>query len=337
MTVAAGFGTVPRMVLPSFPSPLNDRAATIANYHGNGPAGSGVTRSTVAGATIVDFGVKARGGLEQGRSLAEICMAGLAGVRVESGLLDGRSWPHVVVQTDHPVAACLLSQYAGWQVAVGKFFAMGSGPMRAVAAIEPLFSEFGYRETAEECVGVLETGKLPDEAVVAWLGERLRIAPDRLTLCVARTASMAGTVQVVARSVETALHKLHELKFDVTRVVSGFGTAPLPPVAADDLAGIGLTNDAILYGGSVTLWVTGDDESVAETGPKVPSSASPAHGRPFAQVFEEAGRDFYKIDPMLFSPAEVTFQNVTTGRVHRFGRTEPTVLKTSFGLKAEGL
>jgi methenyltetrahydromethanopterin cyclohydrolase len=204
--------------------------------------------------------------------------------------------------------------------------------MRAVAAIEQLFDEFGYREDSDRCVGVLETGKLPDEAVVAWLCERLRITPDRLTLCVARTASLAGTVQVVARSVETALHKLHELKFDVTRMVCGFGSAPLPPVAADDLAGIGLTNDAILYGGSVTLWVTGNDESIAETGPKVPSSASPAHGRPFAQVFEEAERDFYKIDPMLFSPAEVTFQNLTTGRVHRFGRVEPGVLKTSFGL-----
>ena len=40
---------------------------------------------------------------------------------------------------------------------------------------------------------------------------------------------------MVARSVETALHKLHELKFDLNQIVSAFGTAPLPPVATKDL------------------------------------------------------------------------------------------------------
>ena len=68
-----------------------------------------------------------------------------------------------------------------------------------------------------------------------------------------KTASIAGSVQVIARSVETALHKMHEIGFDLTQVRSGFGIAPLPPVAADDLVGIGRTNDAMLYGGEVTL------------------------------------------------------------------------------------
>src|SRR2546430_11514883 len=31
------------------------------------------------------------------------------------------------VASDHPVLACMACQYAGWQIAVGKFFAMGSG------------------------------------------------------------------------------------------------------------------------------------------------------------------------------------------------------------------
>src|SRR5690606_3211418 len=148
---------------------------------------------------------------------------------------------------------------------------MGSGPMRAVAQVEPLFEEFPVTESNDRVVGVLESKRLPNDEVVTWLSERLRTPADRIALCVAPTASLAGTLQVVARSVETALHKLHELKFDVTRVVSGFGTAPLPPVGIDDMAGIGLTNDAILYGGSVTLWVAGDDESVAAIGPQVPA------------------------------------------------------------------
>jgi methenyltetrahydromethanopterin cyclohydrolase len=147
---------------------------------------------------------------------------------------------------------------------------------------------------------------------------------------VARTASLAGTVQVVARSVETCLHKLHELGFDLSRVQSGYGLAPLPPVAADDLTGIGRTNDAVLYGGAVTLWVRGDDASLEALGPRVPSCSSSDHGQPFVTVFEKYGRDFYKIDPLLFSPAEVTFVNLDTGRTYRFGQLRADVLRQSF-------
>ncbi len=144
------------------------------------------------------------------------------------------------------------------------------------------------------------------------------------------TASLAGTLQVVARSVETALHKLHELKFDVRRIISAHGVAPLPPVAKDDLAAIGRTNDAILYGARVVLYVTGDDASLEEVGPKVPSAASRDHGEPFAAIFARYNHDFYAVDPHLFSPAEVAFQNLETGRVHAFGKLAPEVLVRSF-------
>ena len=153
---------------------------------------------------------------------------------------------------------------------------------------------------------------------------------SNLTLLVAPTRSLAGTVQVVARSVETALHKLHTLRFDLQRVVSGCGFAPLPPVAADDLTGIGRTNDAVLYGGDVTLWVRGDDDSLEAIGPQVPSSASRDYGQPFGEIFERYGRDFYKIDPLLFSPAVVTFVNLDTGRYLRFGEPNPPVLASLF-------
>ena len=146
----------------------------------------------------------------------------------------------------------------------------------------------------------------------------------------ARTRSLAGSVQVVARSVETALHKLHFLGFDLKRIESGIGSAPLPPPAKSDLAALGRTNDAVLYGGRVTLWIRGDDESIEAIGPGVPSSASTDHGAPFAEVFERYGRDFYRVDPGLFSPAEVTFQNLDTGRTRAYGRIEPGVLERSF-------
>lgn len=284
------------------------------------------------GGRVLDFGIEAPGGLQAGVELARICLAGLGTISVTPGEVDGVSWPHVFVQTDHPVAACLLSQYAGWQISVGEYFGMGSGPMRAAAAVEELFGTLNYRERPQECVGVLETAALPDAAVFAWLAEKTGVPPHRITLAVAPTSSPAGNLQVVSRSVETALHKLFELGFAVNRVTGGVGVAPLSPVADDDLTGIGRTNDAILYGGRVTLFVRGDDESIAAIGPKVPAVSSAAYGKPFLEIFEEAGRDFYQIDPHLFSPAEIVFQNLETGRVHRFGRTAADILRKSFGL-----
>ena len=178
---------------------------------------------------------------------------------------------------------------------------------------------------------MLETRKTPYDEVVAYIAERVQLPAEQVTLLFAPAASMAGTVQVVARALETALHKLHELKFDLTQVVSGYGIAPLPPVAADEIGAIGRTNDAILYAGQVTIWLHGDDEQLAAIGPKVPSSASPDHGAPFAELFERYNRDFYKIDPLLFSPAVICLVNLKSGRRHVFGRIEPEVLRKSFG------
>jgi methenyltetrahydromethanopterin cyclohydrolase len=209
---------------------------------------------------------------------------------------------------------------------------MGSGPMRAAAAREELFDKLPWDESPDAVVGVLEASTLPRDAVVEYLAERCGVEPSGVTLAVAPTASLAGTIQVVARSVETSLHKLFELDFDVRRIVSGFGTAPLPPVAKDDLAGIGRTNDAILYGGRVTLWVTGDDESLEDIGPKVPASSAGGYGKPFIDIFREADHDFYKIDPMLFSPAEIVFHNIETGSMFHFGEVAPAILRQSFGV-----
>jgi methenyltetrahydromethanopterin cyclohydrolase len=225
----------------------------------------------------------------------------------------------------------MASQYAGWQIAAGKFYAMGSGPMRGAYGHEEIFAEIGHREDASVAVGVLETSKLPPDDVARDIAAKCRVTPERLTLLCARTASLAGTVQIVARSVETALHKLHEVGGKLTQVVSGWGVCPLPPVAADDLIGIGRTNDAILYGGEVTLWMQGADDELAALAPKLPSSASSDFGRPFAEIFEAAGRDFYKIDKHLFSPAAVTLVNLTTGRSFRAGGQRPDILQKSFG------
>jgi methenyltetrahydromethanopterin cyclohydrolase len=310
---------------------LNERAALLVERLAARPDDWRVAVHPVeGGGRYVDCGIEARGGLLAGIELARICLADLARVEIEPGEVAGRPITMIQVATDHPVRACLASQYAGWAIKEGKYFAMGSGPMRAAAGTEAIFDLIGHRESPDLVVGVLETRKPPTPEVVRKIASACRVEPAAVTLLAAPTASLAGGVQVVARSVETALHKLSELKFDLSRIVSAHGTAPLPPVAADDLSAIGRTNDAILYGARVILWVTGDDASLDAIGPQVPSSASRDHGDPFATIFARYNHDFYAVDPHLFSPAEVIFQNLETGRCHAFGRCEPGVLERSF-------
>jgi len=310
---------------------LNERAAQLCRIMIEAAANLRVAvHRRESGATLIDCGVEAPGGHAAGQFLAHVCMAHLAAVKIMPPAADN-AWPRVQVVTDHPLLACMASQYAGWGIKGEGYFAMGSGPMRAAAAREPLFEHLGYRETAEACVGVLESGALPPDAVCRDIAAKCGVDPAQLTLLVAPTRSLAGTLQIVARSVETAMHKLHELKFDLTRVVSASGWAPLPPPGKNDLASIGRTNDAILYGGRVILNCRGDDDSLQEVGAKLPSSASADYGRPFAEVLKAYDHDFYKVDPMLFSPAVATLVNLDTGRSFTFGKLNDEVLARSFG------
>jgi methenyltetrahydromethanopterin cyclohydrolase len=282
------------------------------------------------GARVIDAGVDIEGGYDAGLALGEICMGGLGNVAYSPLQIGGEAWPGVTVWTDHPAISCMASQYAGWAIAVDQFFAMGSGPLRAHARVErELFEKLDYAEEAARGVLVLEGRTLPTDAVATWVAEKARLQPSQLTFVVAPTASLAGGVQISARILETGLHKMETLGFDVRRIVSGMGTAPIPPVAKNDLKAIGRTNDCILYGGQARYTVRASDTELAELAPKVPASASRDYGVPFYEIFQRYEGDFYKIDPLLFSPAEVWLTSVESGRTFHAGRLNPEVLSTS--------
>jgi methenyltetrahydromethanopterin cyclohydrolase len=282
------------------------------------------------GTRIVDAGIEATGGVEAGRRIAEICLGGLGRVAVLPA--DG-TWS-LAVSTAQPVLACLGSQYAGWSLSHGEgkdgFFALGSGPGRALAGKEDLFEELDYRDAADSACLVLETGKLPPLPLLDRIAGDCGVAADRLTLILTPTSSLAGATQVVARVLEVALHKAHFLGFPLDRIVDGMGTAPLCPPSPDFLTAMGRTNDAILFGGDVQLFVSGDDAAAEDLAHKLPSEASSDYGRPFAEVFKAAGHDFYKIDPLLFAPARIAVTCLASGRTFRAGRLNPDLLERSF-------
>jgi len=282
------------------------------------------------GARLLDAGIDVPGGFAAGRLLAELCMGGLGHLAFGALSIGGEQWPGVHVWTDHPAQCCMASQYAGWAINPEGFFAMGSGPLRAKARVEKeLFAKLDYTEDTDRGVLVLEGRTLPTDAVAEWLAGKAGISADALTLAVAPTASLAGGVQIVARVIETGMHKMDTLGFDVRRVMSAVGTAPLPPTARNDLRAIGRTNDCILYGGQTWYTVRADDDELAALAARLPASVSPDYGTPFYDIFKRYDNDFYKIDPLLFSPAEVWLTSASSGRTFHAGRLNPDVLRAS--------
>lgn len=285
------------------------------------------------GGTVLDFGAEHRGTLGGGLWLAGLCTAFLGEIGIQpaspASLLP---LPEVVVRTDHPLAACMASQYAGWPIQVGRFFAMGSGPGRILRGKEPLFEKYPFRDSGGESWLVLESARVPDGETFLSIAEECRIAPSGLRLCLARTASLAGSLQIVARSLETTMHKLFELEFDLQAVVSGIGSAPLPPIGTSDLQSIGWTNDAILYGSRIWIAVDCEQGEADRVSEALPSCRSADYGRPFLEVFERYGRDFYAVDRMLFSPALVTLHNLRTGITRVSGALRQDLLLESFGI-----
>ena len=238
---------------------LNDRALELADRLAADAEAARVALSTLSNGTrVIDCGAQVAGGFEAGRRFAEICMAGLGTVAYAPLVIEGRWLPGLTVTTDRPAIACLAAQYAGWRLDRDGYFAMGSGPGRALIRAEELYDDLDWEEHASAAVLCLETREPPPAEVAAFVAERSGVPASALTLLMAPTASVAGGVQIAARVVETALHKLHELDFDVRRVVAGFGSCPLPPVAGDDVEAIGRTNDAVLYGGQVLVRLDDD-------------------------------------------------------------------------------
>jgi len=288
------------------------------------------------GTRIIDAGINCVGGLEAGRLISEICMGGLGTVTLgtHSGF---ENWPWSVnVHAKTPVLSCLGSQYAGWSLShkseEGKFFALGSGPGRALAAKEEILKEFGYQDQADSTCIVLEVDNFPPIEIAEKVAKDCGVATDKLTFILTPTSSLAGVMQIAARVLEVAMHKAHTLHFPLEKIIDGYGVTPVAPPGGDFMTGMGRTNDAILYGGRVQLFVNCTDEEAKELAEQIPSNNSSDYGRPFAEIFKSYDYDFFKIDPMLFSPAKVTVTNAKTGNSYSAGEINSAMLSASFGL-----
>ena len=287
------------------------------------------------GAIVADAGVKAKGGYGAGIYLSRICMADLAEVQLTPFDINGVLLPGIQVATDHPAISCMASQCAMWQIKADKYFAMGSGPARVLARkTRELYDKIGFEEFSDVGVIVLESNKLPDEKVAALIAEKCSIDPADLRIACAPTDSVAGLVQVSARVVETGLHKLFTMGFDINTIKSGWGRAPISPITGDATMCMGSSNDAIIYGGET--YYTLDYENLEELGQYLkgmPSQASRDWGAPFYKTFKAAGFDFFKVDHNVFAPAKVVMNEMRSLSTFVSGNVNLNVLAESFNLQ----
>lgn len=287
------------------------------------------------GSVIVDAGVSAQGGIAAGLRITEICMAGLGQVNVVSHSNTPEwSWS-IQVSTSQPVLACLASQYAGWSLSVEhndkRYSAMASGPGRALANKETLFEELAYNDSHNTATLILESDKLPPVELAEKVAKDCGVNPHNVTLIVTPTGSLAGSTQIAGRIVEVALHKAHELAFPLDNIVDALGVTPMAPPAKDALTAMGRTNDSILFGGQVQLFVNASDADAESFAMALPSSQSTDYGKPFGQVFKDYDYDFFKIDGRLFSPALIAVTALESGNTFKSGSLAPELLERSFG------
>ncbi|MEC9205674.1 MAG: methenyltetrahydromethanopterin cyclohydrolase [Pseudomonadota bacterium] len=290
--------------------------------------------SSPGGAKLIDAGINHKGCLESGRLITEICMGGLGTVSLSMSSTFP-NWPlSIHVHSTNPVLSCLGSQYAGWSLSHVKdeenFNALGSGPCRALACKEELFKDLNYKDKFFSTVAVMEVDTTPPQEIIDKIVSDCNVSEKNLTIILTPTKSLSGCVQIVGRVLEVGMHKVHELGFPLNKVVDGFGSAPLPPPAPDFLNGMGRTNDAILYGGKVHLFVDVPDDEADELAKRLPSSTSNDYGKPFFEVFKQYKYDFYKIDKMLFSPASVIVTSIKTGNTFRNGKINLELIDKSF-------
>jgi methenyltetrahydromethanopterin cyclohydrolase len=298
---------------------------------------------TKNGATLLDF---TNASLEGGILYAKISMGDLAQVNAapvkaritaQSGDIELEM---LEVDTQFPVISCLGSQLAGWNIKIQKindvgekktyFKSMASGPARAIARVEKeLFEKINYFDKNKSATICLETRKKPDELVADYIAKKCGIQPSNLYILYAPTASLTGSIQIAARSVETAIHKLFEKKFDLTWLVTAKGICPIAPVAENDEKAMGFTNDCLIYTGNVTLIVDvnlDEQNAMLKIVKQCPSNQGQAWGKPFMKIFKEAKGDFYNIDPGLFAPARITIVNRVTGLIVTEGELNPEIL-----------
>lgn len=254
------------------------------------------------GILLIDVGVEKTpdNPLETGLSIASASMGGLAKVEAREGELK-------VSIPENPALATLGCQLAGWKVADGAY---ASGPARVLARKpKEFYNKVGYNEASSKAAVIIECNNIPTKEIL----EKIRDACGVRELACAcfKPDSEVGIINVLSRVVEMAFFRLDYLGYDTRKILKAEGTVPFNGIKTQEEG-----NDAIIYGGSVSLETRGWDGSLTK---KCVSRASRLYGRRFADVLAKAGGDFMEVDFDYYAPAELKVRDLASGGSYSTG------------------
>jgi methenyltetrahydromethanopterin cyclohydrolase len=287
---------------------------------------------TSNGATVIDMGVNAPGGWDAALKFVDISLGGLGKSSFGLTRIKDHDLPVIRVFTDHPLISCLCSQISGWVLRGAEgpdgIAPLGSGPARAIARQDMFIKDFDYADKSDKVVLLLQIDRLPDENIAKVVAEGCGVSPENVYLLAARTGSVVGSTNVSSRTLETSIWRLHVLGFDLNNVISAWGEAPVAPFCDDELTAMVRVNTFTYYGGSAGFVVDGDDDElsrIVRSMPLSPETCADYHVG-FAELFERADRDIFKMEGFVHSVARVTIYNARTGSVFSAGEVDENIL-----------
>jgi methenyltetrahydromethanopterin cyclohydrolase len=279
--------------------------------------------------TVIDCGVEASGSIGAGILASAIAMGGLGRVSLVPGIIDGFYVQFAQVWVDNPAIACLCSQMPGWKLKTDDLNGMAFGPARAIAQKpKNVFTTIDYIDDSETAVVLLWSPKLPNAKDMEYIAKQCSTDPECVVALVARHNSIVGSVLNSTRAVEWTMSRLLQLGYDVHEVASASSAVPMAPLMADSQDYAVSSMDSIAYYGMVSLYAKGaNDIFMSAT-----SDFSKSYGKSFSAIMKDAQGDLAKVDPTIFAPARLMV-NGSDGSLKAYGRLDPNMLMTSFGLK----
>ncbi|MCJ7823624.1 MAG: hypothetical protein MUP44_01860, partial [Anaerolineales bacterium] len=227
---------------------------------------------TPKGATILDMGLEALGSWLGAKMYVEAAHGGMADVTFGRMQIKDLEVATVELMIDDPMLSVVSCEAGAWKLGDGDFVPVGSGPARAKARAEPWATRIEYEDPSDYVLLQMQINRLPEEAVLEFVADACKIPLSNLTVMVAPSASLVGSVQVASRAFEQCIIGLgRNTDFDIKTIKHGYGRAPIAPVIKDEVKAMGRINDALVYGGIGGMWLDHpDDDEMRRTAEALP-------------------------------------------------------------------
>ncbi len=285
------------------------------------------------GATVIDMGIHAPGGREAALLFTLVTLGGIGDVSYGTIQIGGLDYESIEVRLDRPQEAALSSQFSAWKIKPAGEYRLpgfGSGPARAISYRDPIANMWPYRDQYEKTALALQTAELPDESIAEEVACACEVKTENVYLLAAKTGSLVGCVQIAARMAEVSLWGLGNYGFPIETVMNFSGSAAIPPAISDELIAMDRVNSSTFYGSIARYLVDCSDADIEQVLPSMAFSGTKHNKKTFAELYDAAQRDIFKMDKDVHKVAAIEMTNYRTGRTFRAGALDADMLQQSY-------